>query len=155
MLAFTINDTKHFMAQLLKGTTFDFFQFRQGELTTFAAFVIEGKRNLDFYAAEEAEEGFSPYVTWGEMRPYVFQLIKGNRLPKEIKLVFALPEDKLQNLPNTAAAFLNIFFKNNELFCTAAISQETFSLNKGGEQLWEEYVLKFFRKHEIGVQVQG
>ena len=48
MLAFTVNDTKSFMNLLLKGDTFDAFSFRQGELTTFASFLIEGKRNMDF-----------------------------------------------------------------------------------------------------------
>ncbi len=48
MLAFTVNDTKSFMNLLLKGDTFDAFLFRQGELTTFASFLIEGKRNMDF-----------------------------------------------------------------------------------------------------------
>ena len=41
MLAFTVNDTKSFMNLLLKGDTFDAFLFRQGELTTFASFLVE------------------------------------------------------------------------------------------------------------------
>ena len=78
MLAFTVNDTKSFMNLLLKGDTFDAFSFRQGELTTFASFIIEGKRNMDFYTAEEQEAGLSRYVHWEEMRPFVFQAIKGS-----------------------------------------------------------------------------
>ena len=130
MLAFTVNDTKSFMNLLLKGDTFDAFSFRQGELTTFASFIIEGKRNMDFYTAEEQEAGLSRYVHWEEMRPFVFQAIKGNKLPKSIKLVFSLAEEKLSNLPNTKAAFLNILFKEHTILCTTAISQEAFSLDK-------------------------
>lgn len=155
MLAFTINDTKSFMNLLLKGDSFDTFHFRQGEVTTFASFVIEGKRNLDFYTAEEAEMGLSRYVHWDEIRPFVFQTIKGNRLPKSIKLIFSLPDEKLEHLPNTAAAFLNILFKNNIVHCTTAISQKTFSLDKSSENLWEEYVLKFFKKNGIAFQLQN
>ena len=154
MLAFTVNDTKSFMALLLKGDTFDSFLFRQGELTTFASFVIEGKRNMDFYTAEEQEQGLSRFVRWEEMRPFVFHAIKGNKLPKAIKLVFSLSEEKTTNLPNTKAAFLNILFKDNTILCTTAISQETFSLDKSPEKLWEEYVLKFFKKNGIGIQLQ-
>lgn len=154
MLAFTVNDTKSFMALLLKGGTFDSFHFRQGELTTFASFAMEGKRNMDFYSSDEMELGLSRYVRWEEMRPFVFQAIKGNKLPKSVKLVFSLPDEKIENLPNTAAAFLNILFKDNTVLCTTAISQKTFSLDKGGEKLWEEYVLKFFKKNDIGIQVQ-
>lgn len=154
MLAFTVNDTKFFMNHLLKGDTFDSFHFRQGELITFASFVMEGKRNMDFYTAEEQEQGLSRYVRWEEMRPFVFQAIKGNKLPKQIKLVFSLAEEKIANLPNTKAAFLNILFKDNSILCTTAISQETFSLDKSPEKLWEEYVLKFFKKYDIGIQLQ-
>lgn len=154
MLAFTVNDTKSFMASLLKGDTFDAFLFRQGELVTFASFVIEGKRNLDFYTAEEQAQGLSRFVRWEEMRPFLFHAIKGNKLPKSIKLVFSLSEEKTAHLPNTKAAFLNILFKEHTILCTTAVSQETFSLDKSGEKLWEEYVRKFFKKNGIGIQVQ-
>ncbi len=71
---------------------------------------------------------------------------QGNKLPKSIKLVFSLAEEKLSNLPNTKAAFLNILFKEHTILCTTAISQEAFSLDKSSERLWEEYILKFFKK---------
>ena len=134
MLAFTVNDTKSFMNLLLKGDTFDAFSFRQGELTTFASFIIEGKRNMDFYTAEEQEAGLSRYVHWEEMRPFVVQAIKGNKLPKSIKLVFS--------------------FKEHTILCTTAISQEAFSLDKSSERLWEDYILKFFKKNAIGIRKQ-
>ena len=155
MLAFTVNDTKSFMSLLLKGDTFDSFHFRQGELNTFASFIIEGKRDMDFYSTEELEQGLSRYVLWEEMRPFVFQAIKGNKLPKSIKIVFSLPDEKIENLPNTSAAFLNILFKDNVILCTTAISQASFSLDKSSEKLWEEYVLKFFKKNNIGIQLNN
>ena len=80
MLAFTVNDTKSFMNLLLKGDTFDAFSFRQGELTTFASFLIEGKRNMDFYTAEEQEAGLSRYVHWEEMRPFGISCRKASSL---------------------------------------------------------------------------
>ena len=89
------------------------------------------------------------------MRPFVFQAIKGNKLPKSIKIVFSLPDEKIENLPNTSAAFLNILFKENTVLCTTAISQTSFSLDKTSEKLWEEYVLKFFKKNGIGIQLQN
>ena len=72
MLAFTVNDTKSFMNLLLKGDTFDTFHFRQGELHTFASFIMEGKRNMDFYGTEEVEQGLSRYVLWEENRLNAF-----------------------------------------------------------------------------------
>ena len=154
MLAFTINDTKSFMHTLLKSDVFDAFLFRQGEITTFASFSIDGKRNPDFYSSDELESGLSAYAGWEEIRPFVFQTLKGNKLPKSIKLVLSLPEEKLVHLPNTKAAFLNLTFRENEILCTTAIAQETFSLDKQGEAVWEDYILKFFKKYHIGIQVQ-
>ncbi|MBQ2925186.1 MAG: hypothetical protein IJA25_05620 [Anaerotignum sp.] len=154
MLAFTVNDTKSFMNLLLKGDTFDSFQFRQGEIFTFASFIMEGKRNPDFYGTEEMEQGLSRYVLWEEMKPFVFQAIKGNKLPKSIKIVFSLADEKLEHLPNTSAAFLNLLFKDGVVLCTTAVSQSSFSLDKSSEKLWEEYVLKFFKKNGIGIQLQ-
>ena len=120
MLAFTVNDTKSFMNLLLKGDTFDTFHFRQGELSTFASFIMEGKRNMDFYGTEELEQGLSRYVLWEEMKPFVFQAIKGNKLPKSIKIIFSLPDEKIENLPNTSAAFLNILFKDGVIVCNGS-----------------------------------
>ncbi len=154
MLAFTINDTKSFMNLLLKSDTFDSFLFRQGEITTFASFSIDGKRNTDFYSSDEIEQGLSAYAGWEEIRPFVFQAIKGHKLPKFIKLVFSLSEEKLVHLPNTKAAFFNLTFRENTILCTTATAQETFSLDKQGEAVWEDYILKFFKKHNIGIQVQ-
>lgn len=153
MLAFTIPDTKSFMNLLLKQDTFDQFLFRQGEVITFASFIIEGKRNMDFYTDEE-QTSLSRYVLWEEIRPFVFQAVKGSRLPKAIKLVFSLSEEKTAHLPNTAAAFLNILFREHTLFCTTATAQANFSLDKSGERLWEEYVQKFFRKNNIPIEIQ-
>ena len=154
MLAFTVNDTKSFMNLLLKSETFDNFHFRQGEICTFASFIIEGKRNMDFYSTAELDRGLSRYVLWEEMRPFVFQAIKGNKPPKSIKLVFSLPDEKLENLPNTSAAFLNILFKNNTILCTTGISQANFSLDKSSEKHWEDYILKLFQKNSIGIQTE-
>lgn len=153
MLAFTVPDTKSFMNLLLKQDTFDQFLFRQGEIVTFASFIIEGKRHMDFYSEEE-REALPRYALWEEMRPFVFQAIKGNRLPKAIKLVFSLSEEKTERLPNTAAAFLNILFREHTLFCTTATAQANFSLDKSGENLWEEYVLEFFKKNAISIEIQ-
>ena len=123
-------------------------------IPSFASFSIDGKRNPDFYSSDELESGLSAYAGWEEIRPFVFQTLKGNKLPKSIKLVLSLPEEKLVHLPNTKAAFLNLTFRENEILCTTAIAQETFSLDKQGEAVWEDYILKFFKKYHIGIQVQ-
>ena len=52
MLAFTIPDTRHFMALLLKGDAFDDFAFRQGEISAFA--YLSGSKRKENTQEHEA-----------------------------------------------------------------------------------------------------
>ncbi len=89
MLAFTVNDTKSFMNLLLKGDTFDAFLFRQGELTTSLLFSLKVSAIWIFIPPRSRRQGF-PLCALGGNASFVFQAIKGNKLPKSIKLVFSL-----------------------------------------------------------------
>lgn len=148
MLAFTINNTKTFMYQLLKDDTFDQFLFRQGDISSFAGFSLDGQRN-------DPEEGTEPYCFWREIKPIVFLAVKGKQLPKNMKLVFSLTKTQTEIYPNTKAVFLNLLFREGELLITTATSQLNFSLDKQGEQLWEDHVLQFFKREEIGITKQS
>ena len=101
MLAFTIPDTRHFMALLLKGDAFDDFAFRQGEISAFAYVSIDGKRDLDYYDETVTE----PWCSWSEIKPLVFQAVKGKKTPKNMKLVLSLSQEKTASFPNTKALF--------------------------------------------------
>lgn len=95
MLAFTIPDTRHFMALLLKGDAFDDFAFRQGEISAFAYVSIDGKRDLDYYDETVTE----PWCSWSEIKPLVFQAVKGKKTPKNMKLVLSLSWKKQRHFP--------------------------------------------------------
>ena len=71
MLAFTIPDTRHFMALLLKGDAFDDFAFRRGEISAFAYVSIDGKRDLDYYDETVTE----PWCSWSEIKSLVLQAV--------------------------------------------------------------------------------
>lgn len=152
MLAFTIYDTKIFMALLLKGNTFDAFELRSLDVTTFASFQISGKRNKEFYNLDEQEFFQTRFCSWKEIRPYAFEVIKGTKLPKSIKIVFSLEENELQKFDNASALFLNIQFENNEILCTTGCSQIEFSLDKSLDYNWDQWILSFFQKNNIGIE---
>lgn len=105
MLAFTIPDTRHFMALLLKGDAFDDFAFRQGEISAFAYVSIDGKRDLDYYDETVTE----PWCSWSEIKSLVFQAVKGKKTPKNMKLVLSLSQEK-QLLSLTQRHCSGIFF---------------------------------------------
>ena len=148
MLSFTISDTKTFMSLLLKGTAFDDFLFCQGEISAFAFLSIDGKRDMDYYPDTETETRCS----WAEIKPLVFQAVKGKKIPKQMKLVLARPKADLLSYPNLRDVFWNLIFRDNTLLCTLSVLEETFSMDKAAEKQWEEWVLSFCKTHNITVQ---
>lgn len=151
MLAFTIPDTRHFMALLLKGDAFDDFAFRQGEISAFAYVSIDGKRDLDYYDETVTE----PWCSWSEIKPLVFQAVKGKKTPKNMKLVLSLSQEKTASFPNTKALFWNLLFREDTLLCTLSAAQESFSLDKTHEAQWESWVLNFCQQHGIAIQKEN
>ena len=151
MLAFTVFDTKKLMAYLLKGDIFDQFTFRQGEIYSFATFTINGAKDQSFITEEDSE----PYCLWADIKPFVFETVKGKRLPKSMKLVFSLPKEKTERYPNAKAVFLNLLFREGALLCTTSLTEETFSLEQKATKQWDEDILHFFKKHQVAIQIES
>ena len=150
MLAFSIeaSDIKDFMNKLLKEQTFDFFQVRSVEVKSIAKFEIDGSLNKDYLNTEASEE--RKFCRWGELRPYVFNIIKGSQKPKSIKIVFSYePELAIALNANAKALFLNIYFENNAVNCTTATSQINFSFEKDLDNDWNEFIKTFFKDNSI------
>lgn len=150
MLAFTVYDIKILMAHLLKGTIFDSFTIRQADVSSFASFAINGTKDEGYLTEEDPE----PYCLWAEIKPIVFQAVKGKKLPKSMKLVFSLPKEKTQKYPNAKAVFLNLLFREGTLLCTTSVAEETFSLEQKATKQWDEDVLHFFKQHQIAIQIE-
>ncbi|KXL52576.1 hypothetical protein CLNEO_19850 [Anaerotignum neopropionicum] len=150
MLAFTVYDTKKIMAYLLKGDIFDHFAFRQAEIYSFASFSINGTKDETLLTEEDKE----PYCLWSEIKPIVFETVKGKRLPKSMKLVFSLTKEKTNRYPNAKAVFLNLLFREGTLLCTTSVAEETFSLEQKANKQWDEDILAFFKKHEVTIQIE-
>ncbi len=148
MLAFTIPDTKTFMSLLLKGTAFDDFIFCHGEISAFTFLSIDGKRDMDYYSEEETETRCS----WAEIKPLVFQAVKGKKTPKQMKIVLARSKNDIAAYHNCQDVFWNLLFRDDTLLCTLSVMEETFSMDKTTEKQWEEWVFTFCKEHGIAVQ---
>lgn len=160
LLSLKILDVKSFMGSLLIQKVFDNFLLSEAEITTFAHFSIEGKINQNFYTEEEKEElKLNQYVRWSDVKPYVFSLIKGNKLPLFIKIVMVLsPENTEKLLIQSGASlnkeevnglFLNIRYEKDTLLITTGTSVSTFTLDKTLDYYWDESVRKFLKKENI------
>ena len=47
--------------------------------------------------------------------------------------------------------FLNITYQNEEVICTTGTSQKNFSLDKIEDKIWEDTILRFFKKNGINI----
>lgn len=150
MLSFCCDDSdiKKFMNYMLNGNAFDRMQLRSGEVVTRGYFSFDGHLNREYDGIEEERE----YCLWGEIRQNFFDIIKGKKLPKYIKLVFALDNAALEKLhPNARAAFLNVMFEGGHLSFTTGTAQKSFALDKGLELEWEDKVKLMFKKLGIAI----
>ena len=137
MISLQINDTKYLMSKLFKEEMFDSLFVANIELIGFAKF--------DISATTEP-------CTWQTMRPYIHNIIKGNKAPKSIKIVFYLDKEKGEAIAPGHEFFLNMYFNEGELHFTTGTSSKTFSLDKGPAHVWEDNVQKFFKKHTVAFQ---
>lgn len=152
MITVEIVNNKIFMNTLLKGNLFDSFEVRTAVIQTFIKFEISGTLDKSYYSISEQENINNEYCLWKDLKPIIFQLIKGNKLPKFIKIVLSLTKAQLQEFDSEAEAlFLNIIFENGKINCITGCSQKNFSLDKKLETKWDEYIKEFFVSNNINI----
>lgn len=104
MIALHTENIKDFMRLLFKSSVFDKYEIHGASVTTFTSFEISGNLNADFY-----DEGSAPgrkHCTWEEIRPFIYSIIKGSKLPKQMKIVLAANDELLKSLnPNAFGSF--------------------------------------------------
>ena len=139
MLYVDIKEPKDFFKKLLKDDIFD-------------KFLVHGVEVLSFMQFEITRDTVGNNCTWGVLRPYVFNIIKGANLPRLINI--SLMFDEPQSLHNNAKAlFLNIYFENNVGHITTGVSQKIFDLDKSLEHMWEDYIKQFLNNNKIDMIV--
>lgn len=151
MFAFIIeeNEIKDFMDKLFRQNCFDKLELRNIVLETIMKYEISGNINKEYL--NEDEERY--FVKWSEVKGYIFQLIKGHKKPKSLKIVFSLDENALKSLDeNAAAAFLNLNYEKDRIMGTTGTSQKGFSMNKKLDNEWEDMIKRFFKKNEIVIK---
>lgn len=162
MLALKINTTKAFMHKLLIEDTFDRFSLSEASITTFNQFHIDGKLHMDFFdtdTAQQLSENNDIYSSWKDVKSYCYSIIRGKLPPLQFKFVMQISPERIRTLSDNAEClipaseisdlFLNIQYKNNELFCTTGIFSRIFSLSKTSETTWDNIILNFFKEHQI------
>jgi len=157
VIAVQIDDIKLFMGKMFKEDTFDDFDLVSATIHQGIIFTLDGKINPDFYTEETLPT--SAYVSWIDYKNLVFSIIKGNKTPSLMKIVFAVSYKSKQNLviksnsnfdPDEINDFyINILFDSNGLKVITGTNYKQFTLDKSVESYFDDSILKFLIKNEI------
>lgn len=152
MKLFHILDVDLLMNYLLASDVFDSFYVRQADLCTLFRIRMDGKRNPDWGEEEQSED-----LKWKEIKPYVFERIKGNQLPRFLRVELFLPVEEYQSLfakmdievKDLEQVHIKLSYENKTATVTTGISSSTFSLDREPEHNWDETVGSFLKKMKI------
>lgn len=144
------------MQHLLLKTTFDSFSLIEGEITTYNTFHIDGYLHKKFF--EEAPQ--KEYSSWGDLREFCFQIIRGKRTPLNFRFILSLPREDFEDFLNQQEIFafrssdlqglyLNFKYDGTSLKCVTGTSLSQFTMDKTLEKVWDNYAKEFFLKQEI------
>ncbi|MGN0400355.1 MAG: DUF5721 family protein [Blautia sp.] len=162
MTALQIQDVKDFMSRLLIGNDFDNFWLYEASITTFSTFTIDGTLHTDFFDTEESRKIIETGRTcalWKEVKPFCFSIIKGKRTPLHFKIIFQLSRKNTEKLlldsnsrwrpEEIFGLYLNLQYDGSSLICTTGTSIRTFTMDKSLDRIWDEMVIRFFKKQQI------
>jgi len=118
LISLKILEMNRFMGKLLKSENFDGFLLKEGFLRTGMEYRFQGRVFPEYFDTEEQEKHTEEYTYWGEVKPFVFELVKGKRTPLAFSFTLLLTkndtaellvrrsvnvgEDKLDSLPYKA-----------------------------------------------------
>ena len=143
MLVLQIENIKEFMGHLFHRDIFDRFHVRECEVTTFTTFRSDGIRQDEWYDTDEKAEDSTDYVTWQQLKPYVFEWIKGKKTPHKMKIDFT------HMMANGDVGSLRIQYEKEQLLLFTGYMQREFSMDKSSQQLWDDNCLNFIQKNKI------
>ncbi len=160
MVAFQMKEVKKFMAKLLGQSDFDEFLVSEAEVMMAAGYKINGHRNKNFYSSEEWAEMVEPeFLRWEEVRPIVFQMIRGNKTPTNMSIVLLLSRQKTEQLLQESDArmrmedisglYLNLKFTEGALMAVTGTGLVTFLPEKQLERAWDAWTKEFLKKQEV------
>ena len=161
MISLTIKDTKTFMSHLLIKDTFDNMLLSEAAIVTGNTYNINGSINRSFFSDDELASLASPSNSqWSKIKPVCFGLIKGNKVPTSLKIIFLLSEGDTSQLAGQTdinpedinGLFINIRYSDSGLTLVTGTSVRTFTLDKSLEHAFDSYVKVFLETSGINYE---
>ncbi len=153
MQQFKITSKRDFIKQLFLTTIFDTFYLEEALILTGQTFHIDGRVNQDYYTSEELEsqpELQAEFCTWGSVKNFCFDIIKGKKTPLSFKFVMHIADTEEIKRSDIKALVISIKFDGNECSIITGISTHTFSLDKTPEKLWDSHIQKMLT--QVGIE---
>ena len=160
MIALRIVDVKDFMAKLLLQSVFDNFLLAELEIHTFTKFQIQGRINKSYFSSDELEQiQERSLVKWSEVRPFAFQIVKGNKTPSSFHIVLQLSEENVKkliqstgipmNFSDITGLYMHLKFENGLLDIITGTGVKIFTMDKTLDKEWDEMSKKFLKHQGI------
>lgn len=154
MFSARITDIKDCMTKLLTGDTFDRFCLVEAGIRMGITYHLDGHKNPDFYDSDtDGGTSGEEYCLWKDVKPYVYQIIKGKRQPLSFKIILAFPLKTVDYLiresrcsfsaEDIEGIYLNILFEPGNLKITTGISCRIFTLDRSLDQCVDDHVKAF------------
>ena len=161
MISLKILEMNRFMGKLLKGENFDGFLLKEGFLRTSMEYRFQGRIFPDYFDTEEQKQHQEEYTFWGEVKPFVFELVKGKRTPLAFSFTLLLTKNDTTELlarrslnmgEDSPSLFLQIRFEHGTGRIITGTARNTFTLDKSLDEAWDEEVRMIFKAMELAVE---
>ena len=161
MISLKILEMNRFMGKLLKGENFDGFLLKEGFLRTNIEYRFQGQLFAEYFDTAEQEKLDEKYVYWGELRPTVFELIKGKRTPLAFSFTLLLTKNDTTALlarrqvnvgEDFPSLFLQIRFDHGVGHMVTGTARNTFTLDKSLDEAWDAEVRQMMKAMELAVE---
>jgi hypothetical protein len=161
VISLKILEMNRFMGKLLKGENFDGFLLKEGFLRTNIEYRFQGQLFAEYFDTSEQEKLEEKYVSWGELRPTVFELIKGKRTPLAFSFTLLMTKNETTGLlirrqvnvgEDSPSLFLQIRFDHGVGHVVTGTARNTFSLDKSLDEAWDSEVKQLLKAMELAVE---
>jgi len=161
LISLKILEMNRFMGKLLKGERFDGFLLKEGFLRANIEYRFQGQLFPEYYDTAEQEKPEEKYISWGELRPTVFELIKGKRTPLAFSFTLVLSKSDTTAFlaghqvnvgEDSPSLFLQIRFEHGVGHIVTGTARNIFTLDKSLEETWDAEVRQLMKSMEITVE---
>ena len=129
--------------------TFDRFLAMEAFVKSGITYSFDGRVNKDFYDKEELElMASTSYTSWESIKPHVYNVIRGKKLPLSFKIVLVLSQPDIMDMleknhltipvSDVANLTLNVYYDG-------MATQNIFTMDKTLEHVWDAEIRDFLK----------